>query len=127
MQKHLTAVAVLFIVTGVFSLLGAGIVFLTVVGGGLASGDTHAMSLGLAIGTAVSSLLIAISVPSLVAGVGLLRQAPWSRIAALIAAGLNLLNMPAGTIVGLYALWVLVQDDSVRILDGVRSSTAATA
>src|SRR5689334_6112472 len=127
MNKHLTVLGVLFLVFGALHLVGAGVVFLTVAGGGLLSGDTTAMSLGVGIGSVVASFLVAVSVPGLVAGIGLLRQASWARMWALVAGGLNLLNIPFGTLLGIYAIWALVQDESVQILSGARTASAASA
>lgn len=126
MDKHLTVLGVLYLVLSAFGLVGAGIVFLTVAGGGLLSGDPTAMSLGVGIGSVVASFLAAISIPGLVAGLGLLRHASWSRMLALIVGGLNLIQIPFGTIVGIYAIWVLVQDESIQLLNGTTSSNAAT-
>ena len=127
MSKHLTVLGILLVVFGALHLVGAGIVFLTVAGGGLLSGDSTAMSLGVGIGSVVASFLVAVSVPSLVAGIGLLRQASWSRMLALIAGGLNLLNIPFGTLLGVYAIWVLVQDESVQILRPAKEASAVSA
>jgi hypothetical protein len=127
MQKHLTVLGILFIVVGAFTLIGAGATFLSMAGGTLMSGDKAVISLGLGIGAVVASLLIAMALPALVAGIGLLRGAPWSRLLGFVAAGINLLNIPLGSLLGVYALWVLAQDETVQILKGSSSSNAAMA
>jgi hypothetical protein len=53
---------------------------------------------------------IAIStVPSLVAGYGLVRRRPWARVWTLIAGIVNLPGFPLGTLVGVYAIWIFVR------------------
>ena len=40
-------------------------------------------------------------------GWGLLRQADWARILAMVLAVLGLFLFPIGTIIGIYVIWVL--------------------
>jgi len=44
----------------------------------------------------------------LAAGLGLLGRRSWARILGLIMAFLSLLEMPFGTMLGIYTLWVLL-------------------
>ena len=48
------------------------------------------------------------------AGWGLLRRESWARILALIIAFLTLLNIPVGTALSIYTLWVLLPEQSDR-------------
>ncbi len=47
-------------------------------------------------------------------GWGLMNHAPWARILALILAFVSLFNIPLGTALGIYTLWVLLPADSER-------------
>jgi hypothetical protein len=47
-----------------------------------------------------------------IAGWGLLKRRPWARSLALLTNSLALLNIPFGTIVGIYSLWVLLPRES---------------
>jgi hypothetical protein len=38
---------------------------------------------------------------------GLLTRKAWARVVAIVVAVLGLLNVPIGTLIGIYALWVL--------------------
>jgi len=58
-------------------------------------------------------LMIA-AVVGLMAGWGLLQRAPWARLLALILAFLALFNVPFGTAIGVYTLWVLLPEESAR-------------
>ena len=60
-------------------------------------------------------LTIAIgTIPSLIAGYGLLLKRSWVRIWVLIAGIVNLPSIPFGTGVGVYAIWFFVQDETER-------------
>jgi len=58
-------------------------------------------------------LLIA-AVVTIMAGWGLLQRAPWARLLALVLAFIALFNIPFGTALGVYTLWVLLPAESAR-------------
>jgi hypothetical protein len=60
------------------------------------------------IGVVVSVIILAVSVPGVVAGIGLLKYRPWSRMLTIVLSALDLLNVPIGTALGIYGLWVLL-------------------
>jgi len=45
-------------------------------------------------------------------GVPLRRYRPWARLVALMLGSVDLVLMPYGTALGVYALWVLLNEDS---------------
>jgi hypothetical protein len=49
---------------------------------------------------------------SFLAGWGLLQREPWARILALVVAFIGLLNLPLGTALGIYTIWVLLPTES---------------
>ena len=51
--------------------------------------------------------------------IGLLarRRRHWSRLAAILLGSVDLLLLPYGTALGVYALWVLLREDSKRLFD----------
>ncbi len=53
-------------------------------------------------------LLLTKAVAGIIAGVGVLQCHPWARVLALVVGFLSLLNIPLGTAVGIYTLWVLL-------------------
>ena len=74
-------------------------------------------------GTALVVFLVAVSLPGLIAGIGLLKRRPWARILGIIVAVLSLVNIPIGTIVGIYGLWVLFSKETEQLLEsGVASA-----
>lgn len=90
----------LFLFIGVFALF-----FLT--GIGVASQEAEAMSILAFIGTAAALFFGALALPGFAAGYGLLKKRNWGRVLAIIVAVLDLFNIPIGTAIGLYALWLL--------------------
>ena len=62
--------------------------------------------------SAIGVVLSAASVVGLVTGWGLLNWRDWARTLALVLGALNLLNLPFGTAIGVYTLWVLLPETS---------------
>jgi hypothetical protein len=118
MKNHITVLAALRIGWSAMGILSAIIVFVAVVGGGLISGDETAIAITSLVGTIIGTIILVLSLPGLIAGIGLLRLRPWSRMLTLILAVLDLMAIPIGTIFGIYAIWVLIQDETVQLLEG---------
>ncbi len=55
----------------------------------------------------IGMLLLVGAVLGLAAGLGLLQRQPWARMLAIVLGCVNLLDMPLGTALGIYTLWVL--------------------
>ena len=62
--------------------------------------------------TLVGWLLVTKAAAGFLAGWGLLQKEPWARTVALVVAFLALLNVPLGTALGIYTLWVLLPAQS---------------
>jgi hypothetical protein len=64
-------------------------------------------------------LILAKAAAGFIAGWGLLQREPWARIVALVVGFVALLNVPLGTALGIYTLWVLLptqSDDEYKAL-----------
>ena len=60
----------------------------------------------------VPFIIIALySLPTLIAGIGLLNKKSWAMLFALIVGCLNLLSFPFGTALGAYTIWVYSEDE----------------
>ena len=107
-----------------FSAIGLvfAIVLLLVLGGtvGLvgASGDADAQFaipvIGIT-GMALVALTLALSVPGLVVGIGLVKFRPWARILGIVLSILDLIWVPLGTAIGAYGLFVLFSKDAEQL------------
>ena len=115
MEKHVTILGVLYIAFSSLGILAAIIVFVAIAGGGLLSGEPKAIAITASVGSAIAGFLALISVPGIIGGIGMLKRKPWARILVLILGFLNLLNIPIGTVVGIYTIWVLMKDETARL------------
>ena len=129
MTTHVKVLGVLYIVfssLGVCAALFMGLIFGTAGGVVAANADKDAAValpiIGLA-GTALVVFLLAISLPGLITGIGLLKCQPWARIVGIVLAVLNLINIPLGTIVGAYGLWVLLSKETEPLFAGTPPAT----
>jgi len=115
MTDHVKILGILHVVYGMFGIL-AGIIVLLIFGGlaGLVSvadrsGDSLiAVPILGGIGAFVFILLLALSLPGVIAGFGLLQLQPWARILTIVLSALELMSVPLGTVLGIYGLWVLL-------------------
>jgi hypothetical protein len=57
------------------------------------------------------------SLPQLIGGIAVLMYKTWGRYLVLVVSVLELFNIPIGTAVGGYSIWVLVQDETVALFD----------
>jgi hypothetical protein len=125
MDKHITLLGALFIAYHVIGLL-VGFVIMTALSTiGCLSGDPLAITVLSTIGVGIGMFLIVLSIPGLVAGIWLLMRRPWARILALIVGAFQLIDVPLGTALGIYAFWVLLNDDTIAIFNGSASTAPA--
>jgi hypothetical protein len=122
MLTHVKVLGVLYIVMSGIGLLFALLIVLALgtaasIVGMSASPEDAAIAipfLGIT-GTALSMLLLVLSLPGLVTGWGLLKLRPWARIVGIVLAVISLLNFPIGTAIGVYGLWVLLTKETERL------------
>lgn len=122
MQKHVTILSIALIAMGAFFLAVAALLFFLIAGGGLISGDGEAIAITATVATLVAIFFSALGLPSIVAGIGVARRANWGRILTLIIAALNILNFPLGTALGVYAFWVLLNDEVSAVFSRPRAA-----
>lgn len=121
MQQHVKILGVCFIIYhSILLLIGLGLFFI-VGGAGMLSGDRNAALITGAVGTFLAVLFLVLSLPGLITGFGLLKFRPWARIAGIILGALHLLTFPVGTMLGVYALWVLLNAEAPALFDGTAS------
>lgn len=118
MRDHLKILGWLYAVTGAFVLLLA-LLFGTLFGiaGVVAGAEDGAGFLLGGIGLVFALFVAALGVPSLVCGWALLNYKPWARVLGIILSALQVANFPVGTLIGGYGLWVLLNDESRRLLE----------
>lgn len=121
MRGHIAILGWLHIALHAFTLLGAFLLLLLMVGiGGFAASAggkdaLPALPIMGAVGGFLFLLLGAVSLPGLVAGIGLLRLAPWARILAIVISVFDLLHFPFGTAIGIYGLVILLSPEAAAL------------
>ena len=115
MEKHITLVAVINLVFGTLGVLAGLICLVAIAGGGLISRDPTAMRITAIVGPAIAGFLFLTSVPGIIGGIGLLKRRGWARILVLIISIVRLFNIPIGTAIGIYTIWVLLKDETARL------------
>jgi len=122
MLTHVKVLGVLYLVMSGIGLLFALLIFFALgtaasIVGMSASPEDAAVAmpiLGIT-GTALSMLLLLLSLPGIVTGWGLLKLRPWARILGIVLAVISLLNFPIGTAIGVYGLWVLLTKETEKL------------
>ena len=80
------------------------------------------------IGGIVASIIIVLSLPRLIAGIGLLKHREWGRILSIVVGVIGLIDFPVGTALCIYALCVLFHKDAAaefRESSAVRPTAAS--
>jgi hypothetical protein len=122
-ETHVKVLAVLYIVFGALGTFAALAVMAAFGMAGIASAAAIpsdpdawiALPLIGITGTALAVFLLVVSVPGILAGIGLLKYRSWARILTIVLSALNLIHFPLGTILGIYGLWVMLSDEGSRL------------
>jgi hypothetical protein len=115
-------VGVLFVVWGVLTVLvGASTLALGMAAAAMinsAGGDEgFAAGLTAVVFTTLAVIAVVWGGAHIMVGIPLRRLQPWSRLAALMLGTVDLLLLPYGTALGVYALWVLLHEDGKRLFE----------
>ena len=111
MQGHVRLLGILWLALSAFRLLPAVFLFgLTQTRFLPPGGPTFVY----AILSAVAMLLVILAIAGGAVGIGLLTHQSWARTAAIVFGGLSLIDMPLGTGIGVYTLWVLLPADHAQ-------------
>lgn len=118
MEKHVTIVGAIHIGFGFLGLIVAIAAFfaLRFAMGFVNNEEVPTMILRI-LSISVPLLIGFLSTLGLVGGIGLLSFMPWARYLVIIVAALGCLNIPIGTLKGVYSLWVLLQDDTIKLFE----------
>jgi len=114
MEKHINVVAALQIGLSIFNLILAFVIFtvLKLVGGFVDEPDANTI-LSL-IADILAIVFIVISIPGILAGIGLYKRKEWARILTLILSIIEIFSFPIGTAIGIYSIWALIQPETIN-------------
>ena len=120
MDLHLKLLAAFYIVFGLLGLIAA-VAILIVFGGSagaaaFAAADEPdawlAVPLLSIVGSVLMLIALTLSIPGIIGGWGLLKRKGWARVLMIVLSAFNLINIPFGTILGAYGLWVLLSKET---------------
>ena len=119
---HVDLVGALFIIWGVLTVLiglstlalGVGAAAIIASSSG-ADGGRFAAGLTAAAFTTLGLIAVAWGLAHAAIGVPVRRHRHWARLAALTLGSVDLLLLPYGTALGVYALWALLNEDGRRL------------
>ena len=126
MNTHVDFVAILFVVWGaLISVIGLSTLALGVGAASLATSQASGahVAAGLTAAAFITLAVIAIlwGLGHVFIGVPLRKRNPKARLVAILAGSIDLVLLPFGTPLGIYALWVLL-NERAKALFGVRYS-----
>ena len=126
MRDHIKILGVLNIVMGSLAgLIGLGVLFVMgavagVISSAINNSDVNAAAAApivALIGVCIAVFFLILAAPSIIGGWGLIKFKPWARILTLIVSAFHLFHVPLGTALGIYGFWVLLSDESRRLLE----------
>jgi len=116
MDKHINLLGVLWIALGGLGFLAGFFVFSILFGISYIPDMGHDAPIILrTVGLGVGMFLWILSIPKVIAGVGLLKKQEWGRILALVVSFLSLLDFPLGTALAVYTFVVLIKEDTIKV------------
>jgi hypothetical protein len=121
MDTHVRVLGILHIAFGLMGMVGALVLLLffggaaALVGGSGAEGARTAVPILGVVGALLGCFVLVVSLPGLIAGIGVLTFREWARILMLVVSALDLLNVPFGTALGVYGFWTLLHAETIPL------------
>jgi len=110
--RHVNLLGILWIAASVLHLIGAAVLF--ILGNTLFGSFVHGENIFLShnflqgLFTSLAVFLVVKAAAGFACGWGLLQHEPWARTPTLVLGFVELLNIPFGTALGIYTIWVLL-------------------
>jgi membrane-associated protease RseP (regulator of RpoE activity) len=113
MEKHINIVAALQIGLSIFNLVIAFLIFtvLKLVGGFV--DEPNANTILSLIADILAIVFIVVSIPGILAGMGLYKRKEWARVLTLVLSIIEIFSFPFGTAIGIYSIWALIQPETI--------------
>lgn len=121
MKEHINILGWIFIV---YHALGIVVVIAlsgVMMGFGILNDNVEGLGIIALIGSIFLMFMTVMIIPGIIAGIFLRKFKNWARILTLVLAFLYLFDFPLGTILGVYALWVLLKDETAPLFNPDRT------
>ena len=116
MKKHVTVVGAIQIGFSALGIIGAFAIFFALnFAKGFVDGSDIPVTVLTFLSICLPLLIGTISIIGLIGAIGLLGYKNWGRIVVIVVAVMGLLSIPVGTLKGVYFIWVLMQDDTIKL------------
>ncbi len=116
MKKHVTVVGAIQVGAGILGFIGALTVFFALNFAKGMVGDDDVPTVVLSFLSISLPILIGfMATLSLVGGIALLSFRSWARILVMIVSVMGCFFIPIGTLIGVYSIWTLMQDDTIKL------------
>jgi hypothetical protein len=128
-QGHLHLLGIIWLAISAFNTIGGVILFIianTLFARVHPMGAPNAPSAFLhPLLSVIAIIILAKALCGFIAGWGLMQREPWARVIVLVLGFISLFNVPFGTAVGVYTLWVLLPAQSQEEYDAMAAARAA--
>lgn len=139
MEKHIPLVGILNIVYRSIVILGAIVLVMVAVGfenlmdflvrtGSITPPEVpwELLEIVPAILVVVAIVTTIVSIVGIVAAAGVLKMQSWGRVLLLVISFINILRIPLGTALGAYSIWVLMNDETIRLFGSAPGASVRT-
>lgn len=118
MHKHVTVVGSVQIGFSVLGLMGAVAILAALsFAKGMTEYDDVAQKVLGFLSISLPLLIGTLATIGLIGGIGLLVYKQWARYLVIVVSALDCVIIPFGTIKGVYSIWVLIQDDTIKLFN----------
>ena len=118
MEHHFKVLGICSIIYHSLGALLVVVILPLFLGASLFTNDLVEAGIVSTVGLVITVIVLALTLPGIIGGIGLLTGKRWSRILLMIANALSILSFPLGTALGAYTFWVLTKDEAVSAFEG---------
>ena len=127
MKKHVTVVGSMQIGFSALGLIAAVTIFVALTFARAVVGEDDIPQTVLRfLSISLPILIGSLSLLGLIAGICLLLYKPWARYVVIVLSTIGCINIPVGTAIGIYSIWVLIQDETVKLFTTEEINTGIT-
>jgi hypothetical protein len=132
MEKHITLVGILNIVYESLSIIGAFVLFAISIGfkyffglvcryghNGMDDVPPEIIDIVPLILSVIGIILLVVSIIGIIGAIGVIKRKEWGRITMLVMSFFHLIRIPLGTILGVYSIWALLNDETIRLFNPI--------